>query len=162
MSVRTYLVLTFLLLPSLFGQNHTVCDLVKQDEADALLRGSSKQLAVTSMGCGYSNRANGLRLTITVMDLGNMANTTWDGMKSQAQKNNSLVGGEPGMGSNAYSQMIKRSAASSAGRCAFVAVKGTKVIQVVVTDEAEKDDLAGKKEMLDKLRPVAQKAVERL
>jgi hypothetical protein len=36
------------------------------------------------------------------------------------------------------------------------------LITISVTDDAEKQDIAGKKEMLDKLRPLAQKAVQRL
>jgi hypothetical protein len=36
------------------------------------------------------------------------------------------------------------------------------LITIFVTDSAEKQDIAGKKEMLDKLRPLAMKAVQRL
>jgi len=73
-----------------------------------------------------------------------------------------MVGDEAGMGSSAYAELIKRSAESSAGKCGFVVVKGGNVLQFFVTDDAEKQDIAGKKEMLDKLRPLALKAVARL
>ena len=161
--VRTYIFLPiFLLLPSLFGQGGSICDLVKQGEADALLGGSSKQLPVGNMGCGYSIRATGVRLTLTVQDMGTSAKAVWDGMKDQVKRANWLVGDEAGMGSNAYAQLIKRSADSSAGKSGFVVVKGSKVLQIFVTDDAEKADIAGKKDMLDKLRPLALKAVQRM
>ena len=161
MRTITLLCLTFL-APALFGQTKAACDLVTQAEADALLGGSSRQIPVGKLGCGYSLRASGLNLTITVMDLGTSAKQTWDGMKSQAANAHWLAGDEAGMGSNAYAHLIKRSAESSAGKCGFVVIKGANVFQIFVTDRAENADLAGKKEMLDKLRPLAKKAVERL
>ena len=72
------------------------------------------------------------------------------------------MGDESGMGSNAFAELIKRSAESSAGKCGFVVVKGNKVLQIFVTDDASKGDIAGKKDMLDKLRPLARTAVQRL
>jgi hypothetical protein len=162
MRVRTFTLYSFLLVPGLFGQTHSACDLVTQGEADGLLGGSTHQIAVGTLGCGYSNRAAGVKLSLVVMDLGVSAKQTWDGMKAQTAKAKWLVGDEQGMGSNAYAQLIKRSAESSAGKCGFVVVKGGNVFQIFVTDDAEKQDIAGKKEMLDKLRPLALKAVSRL
>ena len=160
--MRIYTLFTFLLAPALFGQTHSACDLVTQGEADALLGGSSRQIAVGTLGCGYSYRAAGVRLSITVMNLDAAAKQTWDGLKDQTSKAKWMVGDEAGMGSSAYAELIKRSAESSAGKCGFVVVKGGNVLQFFVTDDAEKQDIAGKKEMLDKLRPLALKAVARL
>jgi len=160
--VRNFTLLSFLIVPALFGQTHSACDLVKQDEADALLGGSSRQIAVGTLGCSYGNRATGVKLTITTMDLGTSAKPTWDSMKAQTARSNWLVGDEAGMGSSAYAQLIKRSAESSAGKCGFVVVKGKNMFQIFLTDDSQKQDIAGKKEMLDKLRPLALKAVERL
>ncbi len=133
-----------------------------QDEANALLGGTADKLAVTASGCGYSVRSLGVRLTVVVMDWGNMAKDVWDKSKATATKGNWLAGDEPGMGSYAYAELIRRSAQSSAGKCGFVVVKGAKLLQIFITDSAEKQDIAGRKEMLDKLRPLAQKAVQRL
>jgi hypothetical protein len=160
--VRNLTFLSVLLAPALFGQTHSACDLVAQGEADAFLGGASRQVAVGTLGCGYSVRATGASLTITVMDLGASAKATWDGLKSQTARSNWLVGDEAGMGSSAYAELIRRSAESSAGKCGFVVVKGGNVFQIFLTDDAGKQDIAGKKEMLDKLRPLAQKAVDRL
>jgi len=160
--VRIFTLFSFLLAPALFGQTHSACDLVTQGEADALLGGGTRQIAVGTLGCSYSYRATGAKLTVTVLDLGVSAKPTWDGLKDQTARAKWLAGEESGMGSNAYAQLIKRSADSSAGKCGFVVVKGGDVFQIFVTDDSEKQDIAGKKEMLDKLRPVALKAVARL
>ncbi len=161
--MRTITLLCFAFFsPALFGQTHAACDLVTQAEADALLGGGTHQIPVGKMGCGYSLRATGGNLTITVLDMGTAAKQTWDGLKSQVAAAHWLVGDEAGMGSAAYAELIKRSAESSAGKCGFVVVKGTNVFQIFVTDRADNVDIAGKKEMLDKLRPLAKKALDRL
>jgi hypothetical protein len=149
-----------LLVPAAFAEG--VCDLVKPGEASSLLGGTATTIAVGTLGCSYSNRGPGVRLTITVGDMGVSAKQTWDALKQQAGNAKWLVGDEPGMGSAAFAELIRRSPESSAGKCGFVALKGTKVIQMFVTDSAGKDDIAGKKEMLDRFRPVAHKVVERL
>jgi len=156
------MLLPLLLAPTLFGQDRSACDLVTQDEANALLGGSANRLSMGALGCGYSVRALGVRLTIVATDWGASVKEVWDKSKATSVKGNWMSGDEVGMGSYAYAELIRRSAQSSAGKCGFVAVKGTKLIQVFVTDSAEKQDIAGKKEMLDKLRPLAQKAVQRL
>ncbi|HEX3744564.1 MAG TPA: hypothetical protein VHW09_11560 [Bryobacteraceae bacterium] len=160
--MRKLILLSIVFLPSLFGQASSTCNLVKQDEADALMGGASRQVAVGNLGCGYSLRTAGLNLSITVMDMGTSAKTIWDSLKDEARRRNWLIGEEPGMGSDSFAELIKRSAESSAGKAGFVVLKGTKVLQIFVTDSAAKADIAGKKEMLDKMRPVAQKAVQRL
>ncbi len=160
--MRTLILLCLLLAPALFGQSRSACDLVTQDEANALLGGSANKLAMGAVGCGYSVRTLGVRLTITVTDWGTSAKEVWDKSKTTSMKGNWMAGDEAGMGSYAYAELIRRSAQSSAGKCGFVAVKGTQVFQIFVTDDAEKQDIAGKKEMLDKLRPLAHKAVQRL
>jgi len=66
------------------------------------------------------------------------------------------------MGNSAFAELIRRSAASSAEKVGFVALKGANVLQIFVNDDASKADLAAKKEMLDKMRPMAQAAVQRL
>jgi hypothetical protein len=149
-------------VPALFGQSRPACDLVTQDEANALLGGSANKLSMGSVGCGYSVPMLGVRLTITVTDWGTTTKEIWDKLRADSAKRTWLVGEAAGMGSYAYAELIRRSAQSSAGKCGYVVVKGTKVFQIFVTDAAEKQDIAGRKEMLDKLRPVAQKAVQRL
>ncbi|HXA52372.1 MAG TPA: hypothetical protein VNV86_18775 [Candidatus Acidoferrum sp.] len=131
-------------------------------EAASLLGGTTTTTAVGQLGCSYSNRAQGVRLTVTMMDLGTSAKQTWAGLKQQAGDAKWLVGDEPGMGSTAYAQLIRRSAESSTGKCGFVAVKRTRVIQMFLTDSADKEDIAGKKETLDRFRPLAHKVMERL
>src|SRR4051794_6626040 len=56
-----------LLAPTAFAEG--ICDLVEADEAAALLGGTTTSTAVGQLGCSYSNRARGLRLTVTMMDL---------------------------------------------------------------------------------------------
>jgi hypothetical protein len=129
-------------------------------EGASLLGGTTTTTAVGQLGCSYSNRAQGVRLTVTMMDLGTSAKQTWAGLKQQAGDAKWLVGDEPGMGS--YAQLIHCSAGSSTGKCGFVAVKRTRVIQMFLTDSADKEDIAGKKETLDRFRPLAHKVVERL
>jgi hypothetical protein len=136
------------------------CRVVDQKDAESLL-GPAKSMAVGSMGCSYSNRDKGVRMTITAMDMGASAKQIWEGMKKKSQSAGWLAGDESGIGTVAYAELIKRSKESSAGRAAFIVVKGGNVIQIVVTDSAEKDDIAGKKEMLDKLRPVAKRIVDK-
>lgn len=160
--MRTLILLSILAAPALFAQSPSACDLVTQDEANALLGGSANRLAMGALGCGYSVRTLGVRLTITVTEWGTSAKAVWDKAKATSMKGNWLVGDEPGMGSYAYAELIRRSAQSSAGKCGFEAVKGAKLIQIFVTDSAEKQDIAGRKEMLDRLRPLAQKALQRL
>ena len=133
-----------------------------QDEANALLGGSANQMRLGQDACVYSVRALGVKLAITVQDLGVSAKATWDGMKAQSVKAQRLAGDEAGMGANAYSEVSKRVDKDSSGQCGFVVLKGAKVIQVFVSDSAGKPDIAGKKEMLDKFRPLALKAVQRL
>jgi hypothetical protein len=149
-----------LLATAVFAEG--ICDLVKSDEAASLLGGTTTTTAVGKLGCSYSNRARGVRLTVTMMDLGTSAKQTWAGLKQQTADAKWLVGDETGMGSTAYAQLIRRSAESSAGKCGFVAVKGTKVIQMFVTDTADREDIAGKKETLDRFRPLAHKVMERV
>jgi hypothetical protein len=160
--VRALILLPLLLLPTLFGQSRSACDLVTQDEANALLGGTANKLSMGAIGCGYSVRTLGVRLTITVTDWGSTTKSVWDMAKANSVKRQQMAGDEPGMGSYAFAELIRRSAQSSAGKCGFEAVKGTKLITIAVTDDAEKQDIAGKKEMLDKLRPLAQKALQRL
>jgi hypothetical protein len=107
-------------------------------------------------------RARGVRLTITLVDIGATVKTYWDGMKAQSAKTGWLVGDEPGIGAAAYAELIKRGARGSAGKAGFVAVKGNTLMQIFVTDSAEKEDIAGTKETLDKLRPLAKKAADRI
>jgi hypothetical protein len=160
--VRILTLLPFFLVPALFGQTNSACSLVTQSEADALLGGASRRISTGATGCGYFVRTIGVRLTITVADAGASAQTTWEGMREQATTAKYLAGDEPGVGSHAYAQLIRRSDLSAAGKSGFVAVKGTKVLQIFVTDAESRQNLAGKKEMLDKIRPLAEKALERL
>jgi len=139
-----------------------VCELVKPDEAAAILGGPVSSIPVGTLGCSYGNRARGLRLTVTVMAAGTMARQTWEGMRSSASSAKWLAGDERGMGTAAYAQLIRRNSESSAGKCGFVAIKGGKLVQMFISDSAEKEDVAGKKEMLDRFRPLAHKIVERL
>ncbi len=160
--MRILVFLPLLFGTALFGQSRPACELVTQDEANALLGGSANQLSMGAIGCGYSVRALGVRLTITVTDWGTTTKQIWDGLKAISAKKNWMAGDEAGMGSYAYAELIRRSAQSSAGKCGFVIVKGTKILQLFVTDSSEQQDIAGRKEMLDKLRPLARKAVQRL
>ena len=152
--------IALLLLASTCFAQKKPCDLIKQDEADAVL-GASKQLDLGAMGCSYSNRDKGVRITLVTLDVGTAAAKTYEGLKQKTKDSGWLFGDEGAMGSAAYAELIKRSAQSSSGKCGFVVLKGNRVIQIHVSDSANKDDLAGKKEMLDKLRPLAKKIVER-
>ncbi len=156
------ILLSALAVPAIWAQSHVACDLVHQDEAIQLLGGAALQIKVGPLGCGYSLRARGVRLTITLVDIGPTVKDFWDGMKAQSAKRGFMAGDEPGMGSVAYAELIKRSAQSSAGKAGFVAVKGNTLMQIFVTDSAEKEDFAGRKETLDKLRPLAKKAADRI
>ncbi len=149
-------------VPAIWAQSRVACDLVHQDEANQLLGGPALQVKVGPLGCGYSLRPRGIRLTITLVDIGPTVKTYWDGMKSQSAQKGWMAGDEPGIGAAAYAELIKRSAQSSAGKAGFVAVKGNTLMQIFVTDSAEKEDFAGRKETLDKLRPLAKKAADRM
>lgn len=138
------------------------CAPVAQADADALLGGVATKMAVGKMGCSFGVRAKGVRLTLTALDAGKMAQQTFDGMKGKSKASGWLAGEEAGMGEKAYAELIPRSAESAAGKAGFVVVKAGKVIQISVTDSAGKDDIAGKKAMLDQLRPVAKRIVEKL
>jgi hypothetical protein len=157
MGMTKLILLSALAVPGIWAQSHAACDLVHQ-----LLGGEALEIKVGPLGCGYSVRARGIRLTITLVDVGSTVKDFWAGMKAQSAKRGFLVGDEPGMGAAAYAEMIKRSAQSSAGKAGFVVVKGETLLQIFVTDAAEKEDFAGKKETLDKLRPLAKKAAERI
>lgn len=156
------ILLSALAVPAIWAQSHVACDLVHQEEANQLLGGTALQIKVGPLGCGYAVRARGVRLTITLVDIGATVKTYWDGMKAQSAKTGWLVGDEPGIGAAAYAELIKRGARGSAGKAGFVAVKGNTLMQIFVTDSAEKEDIAGTKETLDKLRPLAKKAADRI
>jgi hypothetical protein len=160
--VRTLILLSILAAPALVAQSRSACDLVTPDEANALLGGDASKLSMGAIGCNYSVHSAGVRLTIAVTDWGGSTRAVWDKAKADSAKRNWLAGDEPGMGSYAYAELIRRSAQSSAGKCGFVVVKDTRMLQIYVSDSAEKQDIAGKKEMLDKLRPLARKAAQRL
>lgn len=152
----------FLTLGSLALFAQDPCANIKQDEANSILGGTATVMPVGRLGCSFSVREKGVRLTVTTLDVGaSAAKGTYDGMKDKTKKSGWFVADETGMGSMAYSELIKRSAESSAGKTGFVAVKGTRIIQIYVSDSANKADIAGKKETLDKLRPIAKNIVGR-
>ena len=155
------LLLAALLAPAALGQGG-LCGLVKPEEAATLLGAPGEPMAVGNTGCSYSNRARGLLLTLTVLELDGMARQTWDGLRNRSANARRLVSDEAGMGSIAYSELIRRGAQNAAGRCGFVVVKGGKVVQVFVSDSPTREDIAGKRAMLDRLRPIARKIVGRM
>ena len=155
------LLLAALLAPAALGQGG-LCGLVKPEEAAALLGAAARPMAVGNIGCSYSNRVRGLLLTLTVLELGEMARQTWEGLRSRSANTARLVSDEAAMGSAAYSELMRRGARSAAGRCGFVVATGGKVVQVFVSDSPTQEDIAGKRAMLDKLRPIARKIVERM
>jgi len=159
--MRTLWLAWLLLAPAAPGQGHA-CGLVTAEEAAAVVGPVDSPMAVGNAGCSYANRARGVRLIVTVMDLGEMARQTWDGLRNRSADASWLVGGEAGMGAAAYSEVVRRGAYSATGRCGFVAVKGGKVVHLFVSDSAGKADVAGRREMLERLRPVTRTIVERM
>ena len=69
---------------------------------------------------------------------------------------------EPGLGNAAYGELVKYSGADSGGKCGFVVIKGSKLIQFYVSDSGGKSSLAGRRETLDKLRPIAKRVIDRI
>ena len=106
--MRTLILFTLVLVPTLFGQSRSACDLVTQDEANALLGGTANKLSMGAVGCGYSVRTLGVRLTITVTDWGTSTKSVWDMAKANSVKRQQMAGDEPGMGSYAFAELIGR------------------------------------------------------
>jgi hypothetical protein len=137
------------------------CDLVTEAEASQLLAGQVKKMDILG-GCSFSVAASGLRMSVMPMDTGTGVKTVYNGMVDKNKKAGWGLGAEKGMGDEAYAYLIARSAQSAAGKAGFIARKGPTILQISVSDTAIKQDLAGNKAMLDKLRPLAQKAAGRL
>ena len=153
------LTLTALAAPGAFAQ---FCDTIDQRDADAMLGGRAIPLSVGALGCSYSVREKGVRLTLTLSDEGANAKNVFDRLRQTTKSAGWLTSDEPGIGNAAYGELIKRSGPSSAGKCGFVVLKGSKLIQFYVSDSAGRADIAGRRETLDKLRPIAKRVIDRL
>ena len=137
------------------------CEKIDRRDADAILGGPAVPLSVGALGCSYSVREKGVRLTLTLSDEGGNAKAVFERLKQATRNAGWLVGDESGLGNAAYGQLIRRSS-QVAGKCGFVVMKGSKLIQFYVSDSAPKADLAGRKETLDKLRPIAKRVIDRI
>jgi hypothetical protein len=138
------------------------CEKIDARDADAILGGAAVPLSVGSLGCSYSVREKGVRLTLTLSDEGPNARKLFDSLKQKTKAAGWLVSDEPGIGNAAYSELIKRTPQNPAGKCGFVVIKGSKLIQIYVSDSGAKFDIAGRRETLEKLRPIARKALDRI
>ena len=139
-----------------------LCDKIDTRDADAILGGAALPLSVGALGCSYSVREKGVRLTLTLSDEGANSRKIFETLKQKTKAAGWLVGDEAGLGNVAFGELIKRTAQTSAGKCGFVILKGNKLIQIYISDSAGRVDLAGRRDTLDRLRPIARKAVERL
>jgi hypothetical protein len=139
-----------------------MCDKFDTRDADALLGGPAVPLSVGSLGCSYSVRGKGVRLTLTLSDEGPGARKTYDTLKQKTKSGGWLAGEEMGMGTAAFGELIKRTPQNPISKSGFVILKGTKLIQIYVSDSLGTSDLAGRKDTLDRLRPIARKAVDRI
>ena len=140
-----------------------LCDKIDAKDASAILGGSAVPLSVGALGCSYSVREKGVRLTLTLSDEGSNANKIFTSLRQKTKAAGWLMGDElMTIGFPAYGELIKRSATNPSGKCGFVVLKGSKLIQVYISDSGGMADLAGRKDTLDKLRPIAKKAVDRI
>ena len=138
------------------------CEKIDQRDADAILGGPAVPLGMGTIGCSYSVRGKGVRLTLTLSDEGASTRTLFDGLKQKTKSSGWLMADEPGLGNAAYGELVKYSGADSGGKCGFVVIKGSKLIQFYVSDSGGKSSLAGRRETLDKLRPIAKRVIDRI
>ena len=134
------------------------CDKIDQRDADAILGGSAMPLSVGAHGCSYSVRGKGVRLTLMLSDEGATTKAKLDDRKKATKRSGWFIGEEAGLGGSAYSELIR----GTTGKCGFVVMKGSKLIEFYVSDSGGKSDLAGRRETLDKLRPIAKRVIDRI
>ena len=138
-----------------FGQ---FCDKIDQRDADAILGGSATPLGMGALGCSYSVRGKGARLTLTLSDEGANAKKSFDLLKRNTKSSGWFVSEELTLGVTAFSEWIKPSGPTSA-KAGFLVMKGSKLIQVYVTDSS---GTVARRETLDKLRPIARRVIDRI
>ena len=91
-------------------------------------------------------------------DEGPGARKVYDGLKQKTRASGWLASEEPAMATAAYGEWIKSGPKTPAGKCGFVVLKGSRLIQIYVSDSGGKADLASRRETLDRLRPIAKRA----
>ena len=154
----------FLLIFSLaasvtFGQ---YCDKIDQRDADAILGGPAMPLGMGALGCSYSVRGKGARLTLTLSDEGANIKKIFDGLKQKTRASGWLAGDEPSLGNGAFGEWVKPGGKSPTGKCGFIAMKGSKLIQFYISDSGGKGDVSSRRETLDKLRIIAKRVIDRI
>lgn len=138
------------------------CDMIEQRDADAILGGVAAPMSLGSLGCSYSVRSKGVRLTLTMSDEGPGARKVYDGLRQTTRASGWFAGDEPTMATAAYGELIKSTPKSPAGKCGFVILKGSRLIQIYVSDSGGKIDLASRRETLDRLRPIARRVIDHI
>ncbi|HEY3739296.1 MAG TPA: hypothetical protein VGL53_05605 [Bryobacteraceae bacterium] len=160
MTASRFVLLLFLAASAAFAQ---FCDKIEQRDADSILGGAAMPMSLGSLGCSYSVRSKGVRLTLTMSDEGPGARKIYDGLKQKTRASGWLASDEPFMATTAaYGELIKSTPASPAGKCGFVVLKGSRLIQIYVSDSGGKTDLASRRETLDRLRPIAKRVVDQI
>jgi hypothetical protein len=162
MTVRRFVLSVSLAAFAVSGTFAQLCAKIDTRDANAILGGAAVPMSVGALGCSYSVREKGVRLTLTLSDEGTNARKIFDSLKRKTKAAGWLTGDESGMGDVAYGELIGQTAQNPAGKCGFVVVKGSKLIQIYVSDSGGKSDLAGRKDTLEKLRPIAKKATDRI
>lgn len=141
-----------------FTASAQYCDKIDQRDADMILGGQATPLGMGVIGCSYSVRGKGARLTLTLSDEGANAKKNFDLLKKNAKNPGWYVNDELTLGLTAFSEWIKASGPNAA-KVGFIVMKGSKLIQFYITDST---GTVGRRETLDKLRPIAKRVIDRI
>ena len=155
MTVRSFLLLFTLATSACFAQ---YCDKIDQRDADLVLGGQATPLGMGVLGCSYSVRGKAARLTLTLSDEGANAKKSFETSRRAAKTSGWFVNDELMLGVTAFSEWIKPSGPAAA-KVGFIVMKGSKLIQFYVTDSS---GVVGRKETLEKLRPIARRVIDRI
>jgi hypothetical protein len=134
------------------------CSLITPDEAASVLGGKGEQNEVGPM-CVFVDKVHHLALTVSNTTYGPKTQLVFDESRKGALGQKAVVKDETGFGVGAYSAVYS---GMSGTESAITALKGKVMLSVSVKDDGGNTHVAGSAATLDKLRPVAKKALDRL
>ncbi len=134
------------------------CSLITPDEAASVLGGKGEQNEVGPV-CVFVDKVHHLVLRVSSVTYGSKTQLVFDESRKSAVGQKAVVKDEAGFDGTAYSAVYS---GMSGAESAIAALKGRVMLSVSVRDDGGNTHVAGSAATLDKLRPVAKKASDRL
>jgi len=134
------------------------CALITPDEAASVLGGKGEQNEVGPV-CVLVDKVHHLVLRVSSATYGSKTQLVFDESRKGAVGQKAVVKNETGVGGAVYSAVYS---GMSGTESAIVALKEKVMLSVSVRDDGGNTHVAGSAATLDKLRPVAKKALGRL